>query len=263
MLLYLNALTWTSGEESARLADEVVRARDLGAHVLLAHEMVGIGQEERHGCEFSVFFACADGTTPQELLHSGLYAEVATPLKGGPWRQASMKLIGLALGMGRLSDDDDEHDWLLGDDTFIPWKHGQALLRALERSSPSVVGSKSVPILKYFRRSAQRKKPKWNGAGRATESESHSALRASRAPDGPRRLTRALDGPRRWSSNALDGPRRRSAVERQSSELNVSARRGQLWRPQQKVQTIEVRSPASANQTSCSADAEADSSTRV
>ena len=37
-LLYLTALTWTRGAESEVLADEVVKAMDLGVHILLAHE---------------------------------------------------------------------------------------------------------------------------------------------------------------------------------------------------------------------------------
>ena len=100
MLLYLNSQTWTRGEASAALAAEVAQAMDLGVHVLLAHEMPGTGgQTERYGCEFGRFFACDDGATPQELLQRGVYREVAVPLKGGPWREASMTLFGVALGL--------------------------------------------------------------------------------------------------------------------------------------------------------------------
>jgi hypothetical protein len=38
LLLYLTSQTWTRGEASEVLADEVLRAMDLGVHVMLAHE---------------------------------------------------------------------------------------------------------------------------------------------------------------------------------------------------------------------------------
>lgn len=51
MLIYLNGLTWTSGEVSASLAAEIARALALGIPVQLVHEMPGEGgQAERHGC---------------------------------------------------------------------------------------------------------------------------------------------------------------------------------------------------------------------
>ena len=45
---------------------------------------------ERHGCEFAQFFACERGACPQELLQRGIFAQIATALKGGPWREPSM-----------------------------------------------------------------------------------------------------------------------------------------------------------------------------
>jgi len=100
MLLYLTAQTWTRGANSDALAGEIEEALGLGIHILLAHEMPGIGgQEHRHGCEFGAFFACPDGATPRELLNRGIYFEIAVPLKGGPWRKASMALLGSALSM--------------------------------------------------------------------------------------------------------------------------------------------------------------------
>ena len=99
MLLYLTGQTWTRGKESDDLAAEVTRAMDLGVHVQLAHEMPGAGgQHGRFGCEFSAFFGHPDGTTPSDLLQRGIYSEIAVPLKGGPWREASMALFGVALG---------------------------------------------------------------------------------------------------------------------------------------------------------------------
>ena len=43
---YLTSQTWTRGAESAALAAEITQAMDLGVHVLLAHEMAGVGGQE-------------------------------------------------------------------------------------------------------------------------------------------------------------------------------------------------------------------------
>jgi len=102
MLLYLTAQTWTRPFESTALRDELLLALELGVHVQLAHEMPGAGgQEERFGCEFGDFFGHPDGATPANLLKRGIYSEIAVPLKGGPWREASMVLMGMALGMSK------------------------------------------------------------------------------------------------------------------------------------------------------------------
>ena len=111
MLLYLTSQTWTRGKESGALADELRTALDLGVHVLLSHEMPGIGgQEARHAVEFSTFFANPSGATPNDLLKRGLYSEIAVPLKGGPWREASMALLGSALGMTKASFDEQQEE---------------------------------------------------------------------------------------------------------------------------------------------------------
>jgi len=100
MLLYLTSQTWTRGEASEALGAEIAEAMDLKVDVLLAHEMPGIGgQEARFGTEFGTFFCCPDGPTPPELLGRGIYSTIAVPLKGGAWREASMALMGLGLGM--------------------------------------------------------------------------------------------------------------------------------------------------------------------
>ena len=59
------------------------------------------GQEKRSGCEFGSFFSCVDGTTPGELLWHGIYSEIAVALKGGPWREASMAMLAMALGLSK------------------------------------------------------------------------------------------------------------------------------------------------------------------
>ena len=106
MLLYLCGSTWTRGDAaSAALSAELVRCMDHDVHILLEHEMPG-SDGKRDACEFDAFFSCADGTTPAELLSRGIYAEVAVPLKGGPWREASMVLTGMALGMSKEDVED-------------------------------------------------------------------------------------------------------------------------------------------------------------
>ena len=115
MLLYLNGQTWTRGAMSAALGNELMEAMDLGVDVLLAHEMPGVGgQDVRFGVEFGTFFSCADGATPPELLARGIYSSIAVPLKGGPWREASMALMGMALGMSKddVADANKDQDLL-------------------------------------------------------------------------------------------------------------------------------------------------------
>ena len=91
----LTATTWTSGARSVAFAAEVQQALNSGKPILLAHEMPGIGQEGRHAIEFDAFFR--DEQTPKVLLASGVYATIAVPLKGGPWREASMALLAIEL----------------------------------------------------------------------------------------------------------------------------------------------------------------------
>jgi len=97
-LVYLTNDTWTGGARSVRFAVEVEKAMELGLHLLLAHEMLGIGgQEARHACEFANFFANEDGATPPRLLHGGIYKQIAVPLKGGAWRPVSMVMMAQAI----------------------------------------------------------------------------------------------------------------------------------------------------------------------
>jgi len=91
MLVYLTARTWTSGEASVKLAEEVSAAMQGGVQLVLAHEMPGHCQEARDGVEFSTFFA--SDQTPTTLLKQGIYNSVAVPLKGGAWRKTSMALL--------------------------------------------------------------------------------------------------------------------------------------------------------------------------
>lgn len=121
MLLYLTSQTWTRGAASDALADEIATAMDLGVHVLLAHEMIGIGgQEARFGCEFGSFFTCADGATPGHLLQRGIYTEVAVPLKGVPWRASSCAIFGLTLDASATQKGNDDDDLSNVNDARMP-----------------------------------------------------------------------------------------------------------------------------------------------
>ena len=121
MLLYLHSQTWTRGDDvSSALAEHVAKAMDLGVHVLLAHEMNGAGQAMRFPCAFASFFSCPDGATPADLLKRGVYAEVAVALKGSEWRKASMRLLSMALAMGKEETEAAlEAGGLLGNTTRV------------------------------------------------------------------------------------------------------------------------------------------------
>ena len=108
-LVYLNGETWTSGAVSEAFATEVECALELGVHVLLAHEMPGVGQPEaRHGVDFASFFD--SDSTPKRLIDAGIYNEVAVPLKGVAWREASMVLLARAVaGQDVAGQLDEEH----------------------------------------------------------------------------------------------------------------------------------------------------------
>ena len=71
----------------------VIRLRlgQSGKQLLLAHEMPGIGQEERNPIKFETLFAADQ--TPAALVSAGIYSTVAVPLKGRVWREASMALL--------------------------------------------------------------------------------------------------------------------------------------------------------------------------
>ena len=104
--------------------------RQLLAVVLLTHEMPGAGgQEKRHGCEFGTFFSCAKGATPTDLLKRGIYSEIAVALKGGSWREASMAMLGMALGLTKeQAEAAAEGNDVLGFDLSIAGKGGLSIL---------------------------------------------------------------------------------------------------------------------------------------
>jgi len=101
-LVYLTSLTWTCRDTEA-FAQEVRDAMKAGVPLLLAHEMSGTNQEERHGCEFGSFFACEAGATPSDLLRRGIYSMIAVALKGAQWRETSMVLLAQSLTLAKSS----------------------------------------------------------------------------------------------------------------------------------------------------------------
>jgi len=106
VLIYLTSQTWTRGELSEQLGAEINQAMDLELSIKLAHEMPGLGgQHSRHGCEFGTFFASPNGATPPQLLQRGIYSEIAVPLKGGAWREASLVLLGAAIGLTKEEEE--------------------------------------------------------------------------------------------------------------------------------------------------------------
>ena len=76
MLLYLCEATWSDD----RLAEQVERVREGGLPIVMAHE----NDPDRNGCAFARFFE----TTPQELVASGIYRDLAVACFPGLHREA-------------------------------------------------------------------------------------------------------------------------------------------------------------------------------
>lgn len=94
MLLYLNAQTWTSGNQSELLAEDIKNAMAFGVHLLLAHESLDLTTSEaRHACAFESFFSNESGATPSDLIESGIYHSIAVPLRGDLYREASIAMV--------------------------------------------------------------------------------------------------------------------------------------------------------------------------
>lgn len=157
MLVYLNALTWTRGdEESEQFGNEVHRAMDSGVHLVLAHEMMGVGQDDRHPCEFDAFFGCDRGTTPPELLHRGIYRDIATPLKGRVWRRASMAMLleAIAARDGIQTEEGEKvepsQDEQRSSHREATWSSRRTSSRRKSKSWPSVVPDPALGVLRWF-----------------------------------------------------------------------------------------------------------------
>ena len=77
---YLGSILAGRGEASDALAEELSRAMEAGVHVLLAHEMTGLGgQERRAGCSFDSFFT----TTPNVRTSPRLLSPALVSLPRG------------------------------------------------------------------------------------------------------------------------------------------------------------------------------------
>lgn len=98
-LVYLTARTWTDPDGYSKLfAEEMMEAMREDIPLILAHEMTSCMAEEhgglsRAGCEFAAFFAHPDGSTPPELLRMNPYQTIAVPMRVGPWRDVSLKML--------------------------------------------------------------------------------------------------------------------------------------------------------------------------
>jgi len=154
-LLYLNGQTWTRGAQSDVLAAQVTRAICLGVHLLLAHEMRGLGgQEERYGCDFALFFSNPDGSTPPALLQRVVYNELAVPLKGGAWRDASLALLATA-----LTTKDRDHAEGLSEESVSELSSLQAAaehkLQAILDGVSALRSSSRPPLLQLVPRQAR------------------------------------------------------------------------------------------------------------
>ena len=94
MLLYLNRSTWTTtdGSINTQLVGECLGAISKKVRIVLAHEM----PSEDGGVPFEDVIQA----TPRSLLAAGLYNQIASPLKGGPWRQTSLRMVAGSLAGG-------------------------------------------------------------------------------------------------------------------------------------------------------------------
>ena len=97
MLVVLDARTWTSGEDTAKLVDDIHAAMSLGVHILCIHEFPSVVGPPRYECEFGLMFG--DDWTPAHLTGgpTNLYKEIALALKGVEWRKPGLVAIASKL----------------------------------------------------------------------------------------------------------------------------------------------------------------------
>lgn len=165
LLVHLTSRTWTSGATSTAFASEVCRAMESGVSLLLCHEMQGLGgQALRHGCLFECFFSHPNGATPQELLAADIYSQIATPLKGGPWRPTSLVMVAQALAEAQLkaADADTHAEAGVDGERELP---EVSLLRRLSEAAPAASREPTErrSSLSRLRSRAGSLLPVWNG----------------------------------------------------------------------------------------------------
>ena len=94
MLVVLDARTWTSGEDTAKLVEDIHAAMKAGVHMNCVHEFPSVVGPPRYECDFGLMFG--DDWTPAHLTGGpmNLYKEIAIALKGLEWRKPG--LVALA-----------------------------------------------------------------------------------------------------------------------------------------------------------------------
>jgi len=97
MLMLLDARTYTSGEDTAKLIEHVHAAMRAGVHINCIHEFPSVVGPPRHECEFGRMFD--DDWTPAHLTGgpTNLYKEIAFALKGVEWRQPGLVAVASKL----------------------------------------------------------------------------------------------------------------------------------------------------------------------
>jgi len=203
MLVYLTSDTWRSGERSRTFGDEVKRAMLEGVHLLLAHEMPGVGgSQTRAACDFSTMFEHEDGATPRELLQAGIYAQIAIPLKDGAWRAVSMVMMAQALcsmgkvqGLGLHAQQRQPAPKEPGSPrTKTKWKFGSKLrCRTTKREKPN--GAEVAPA---------EVGAKWNGTSSASSSrDSGASRRTSTSSDVQEQSCSSSNSTPKWRMGTL------------------------------------------------------------
>lgn len=95
-LLHLTSDTWADPERTRKLASDIVDAMRARVRIVLAHEMPSVDDAGRHPVSFDVLFSSDENgisITPRFLKDAGIYSTIATPLKGGDFREISLFLL--------------------------------------------------------------------------------------------------------------------------------------------------------------------------
>jgi len=100
MLVLLDDRTWTSGETTKQLIEDIYAAMRLGVHLCCVHEFPSLVGKPRHECEFALMFQ--DSWTPTYLQGgpTNLYKEIALALKGAEWRKPGLVAFAFKLAVG-------------------------------------------------------------------------------------------------------------------------------------------------------------------
>ena len=99
MLVYLTAETWGTDGATEEFIKEVARARELGIHLLVVHELPDLdlpGIKDTRQCRAAKFETLVS-QAPKELIDAGIFAQIILPLKPEPYRHTSMVLLMQAI----------------------------------------------------------------------------------------------------------------------------------------------------------------------